>query len=162
MKGETTSRPALGLGLHYSFFSFRPKRPEEGMLTWYGYTPQATADIILTLFCLLANDFCLKCIRCCSFQLKRPTLDLNGRCFAIQGASIPMRFSEEQSPRAFVGRLCLSLHKAFILQRVIKLLSTHFIPALEKTLSDVNVHLCSFQTLTPAHTGQTQAIVRPN
>ena len=120
------------------------------------------AGMILTVY-LRASPSCgLKCIRSCSFKLKYPTLDVNGRCFAIQGASIPMRFSVEQRRPAFVGRLCLSLHKAFILQRVIKLLSTHFIPALEKTLSDVNVHLCSFQTLTPATYRQTEAIVRPN
>lgn len=44
--------------------------------------------------------------------------------------------------------------KGFILQRVIKLLSSQFISAPEKTLSDVNVHLWSFHALTPAHTGK--------
>lgn len=44
--------------------------------------------------------------------------------------------------------------KGFILQRVIKLLSSQFIWALEKSLSHGNVRLCPFHALSPARRGK--------
>lgn len=55
---------------------------------------------------------------------------LNGRCFAIQGVSMPVRFSLLTKSAPFCQSLVSfssELHKGFILKRVIKLLSSQFI-----------------------------------
>lgn len=82
---------------------------------------------------------------------------VNGRCFAIQGASLTKDLVPNNETASLLLVSCVFQEEPG--QRLhpsagYKVTFRQFISGLEKTQSDVNVHLSPFQTLTPMHTAK--------